>query len=96
VLLGHYELGAYAIMANHVHVAIAEGLPIAPAAIREGGDGAAGESDLGPHGRDVLASRVLRPLGKRSERMAPRAEDHRWSSAAEPERSAEINGGRSR
>jgi hypothetical protein len=63
-LLGQYELGAYAIMANHVHVLL---LPkVAPSrllAVAKRGDGAAGESTPGPHGRDVLASRVLRSLG---------------------------------
>ena len=57
VLLGHYDLGACAVLANHVRASTAEDLTIATAAIAQGIDGQAGESDLGPHGGDVLASR---------------------------------------
>jgi hypothetical protein len=60
VLLGQYELGAYAIMANHVHVLLLTKVsPSRLLAVAEGGDGAAGKFTPRPHRRDVLASRVL-------------------------------------
>jgi hypothetical protein len=65
-LLGHYELGAYVVMSNHLHVLL---LPkISPSRVMQslkGAYGTGGESCPGTDGRNVLASGVVRPLGPR-------------------------------
>jgi type I restriction enzyme R subunit/putative DNA methylase len=109
VLLGHYELGAYAIMANHVHVLL---LPkVSPSRLLQSVKGATARQAnliLGRTGetfwqaesydhwvRDAsewrrIASCIENNPVKAG--LAPRAEDYRWSSAAEPDRSAETPG----
>ena len=71
VLLGHYELGAYAIMANHVHVLL---LPkVSPSRLLQSVKGATARQAnliLGRTG-ETFWQAELRPLGKRRERMAP-------------------------
>ena len=108
VLLGHYELGAYAIMANHVHVLL---LPkVSPSRLLQSVKGATARQAnliLGRTGetfwqaesydhwvRDAsewrrIASYIENNPVKAG--LAPRAEDYRWSSAAEPDRSAETS-----
>ena len=112
VLLGHYELGAYAIMANHVHVLLLPKVP--PSRLLQSVKGATARQAnliLGRTGETfwqaesydhwvrnesewrriagyiennpVKAGLVSgRPLGP---------EDYRWSSAAEPDGSAETS-----
>ena len=66
VALGHYQLGAFVVMANHVHVLL---LPIVnPSRLLQSLKGfTAREANrmLGRHGRAILAGRILRSLGPR-------------------------------
>ena len=108
VLLGHYELGAYAIMANHVHVLL---LPkVSPSRLLQSVKGATARQAnliLGRTGetfwqaesydhwvrdesewRRIAAYIENHPV--KAGRVS-RAEDYRWSSAAEPNGSAETS-----
>jgi REP element-mobilizing transposase RayT len=108
VLLGHYELGAYVIMANHVHVLL---LPkVSPSRLLQSVKGATARQAnliLGRTGETFWqAESYDHWVREESEwhRIAAyiennpvkaglvlRAEDYRWSSAAQPDRSAETS-----
>ena len=108
VLLGHYELGAYAIMANHVHVLL---LPkVSPSRLLQSVKGATARQAnliLGRTGetfwqaesydhwvRDESQWRRIAAYIENNPVKAgrvSRAEDYRWSSAAEPNGSAETS-----
>jgi len=60
VELGHYELGAYVAMPNHVHLLV---LPL----VSERRNGSCCEPFARPHGGAVLAEGILRSLGAGSE-----------------------------
>ena len=78
ILLGHYDLAAYAILSNHMHLLL---LPKTSASrlLQSLKGSAARQANriLGRTGGDVLASRVLRPLGPRRKRMEADSDLHR-------------------
>ena len=108
VLLGHYELGAYAIMANHVHVLL---LPkVSPSRLLQSLKGATARQAnliLGRTGETFWQAesydhwvrdekewqRIAAYIENNPVKagLVPRAEDYRWSSAAQPDGSAETS-----
>jgi hypothetical protein len=90
VLLGQYELGAYAIMANHVHVLL---LPkVAPSRLLQSLKGATESYDHWVRDEsewDRIAAYIEDNPVKAG--LVRRAEDYRWSSAGKWDKSAETS-----
>ena len=98
VLLGHYELGPYAIMSNHVHVLL---LPkISPSRLMQSLKGASARQVnliLGRTGETLRDEGQWQRIAAYIENnpvhagLVARAEDCRWSSAGRPDGSAETS-----
>ena len=80
--IGHYEIGAYVVMANHVHLLIRPAVaPEHLLAVAQGRQRALRESGVGTQRRAVLAKGILRSLGAGPSRVRAHPGLHRGQSS---------------